>query len=317
MINVTISDKTALTSDICRIRFVASNGSTLPLSTPGSHVDVELPNGLIRQYSLCSAPGATYYEIAVLNDPQSRGGSAYVHEQLKVGDSLNISEAKNLFPLAESASHNILVAAGVGITPILSMAEHLLAKGGSFTLYYCTKSPELTAYKERIETSGLVQHCHFYFSQQHAGKRIDLSEIIQAPSANTHLYVCGPVAFNDDVIAYAQNSGWHGSNIHREYFSAAPIDHSADESFEIEINSTGDVFNVSADMTILEVLEDNGIFIPVACEEGVCGTCITRLIAGEADHKDIFMTDEEHSKMDKITPCCSRAKSARLVLDIE
>ncbi|MEP4892269.1 MAG: PDR/VanB family oxidoreductase [Aliiglaciecola sp.] len=313
MIQVTISKKSPLTQNICRLNLSATDGSQLPKATPGSHIDVHLPNDIIRQYSLCSEADSSDYEIAVLNEPQGRGGSKYVHENLKVGDTITISEPKNLFPLSSDAKNTLLVAAGIGITPILSMAEYLLQQGANFSLHYCVKSPEQAAYIERIKNSGLAPHTHFYFSEN---GRVNLSDVIQTPYDDLHLYVCGPAEFNDAVIACASEKNWQAENIHREYFTAAAIDHSDDESFEIEINSTSDIFRVSADESILNVLEEKGYDIPVACEEGVCGTCLTGLLAGEADHKDVFLTDQEHAKMDQITPCCSRAKSARLKLDL-
>lgn len=313
MIEVILSEKSALTDSISRFRLTAVNKSELPKATPGSHIDVHLPNGLVRQYSLCTELNANHYEIAVLNEPQGRGGSAFMHQNLKLGDQLKISEPKNLFPLDSSAKKTLLIAAGVGITPILTMAEHLLHKGADFSLHYCTKSPDQSAYMERIKNSGLAPFSHLHFSQD---CRINLAEVIKEAQDDLHLYVCGPAEFNDAVIDCAASKNWQPSNIHREYFSAAPIDHSQDGSFEIEINSSGEILTVPADQSMLNVLEDNGYFIPVACEEGVCGTCLTGLLEGEADHKDVFMASQEHAKMDQITPCCSRAKSARLKLDL-
>jgi vanillate monooxygenase ferredoxin subunit len=313
MFNVTISEKSALTDTICRLRLSAVNGLKLPKAAPGSHIDLHLPNGLVRQYSLCSEIDANDYEIAVLNEPQGRGGSAFVHANLKVGDTLTISEPKNLFSLHSNAKKTLLIAAGVGITPILTMAEYLLQQGADFSLHYCAKSPEQTAYLERIKESGLVAFSHFHFSKT---SRINLAEVITAAQSDLHLYVCGPATFNDAVIECANAKNWQPANIHREYFSAAPIDHSDDGSFEIEINSSGEILTVPAEQSMLDVLEDHGYFIPMACAEGVCGTCITGLLSGQADHKDVFMTAEEHAKMDQITPCCSRGKSARLKLDL-
>jgi len=313
MIEVIVIEKSALTETICRLRLSATNGA-LPKATPGAHIDVHLPNGLIRQYSLCSELNADYYEIAVLKEPQGRGGSLFVYESFNVGDTMQVSEPKNLFPLAANATKSLLIAAGVGITPILTMAEHLATQGADFSLHYCAKNPARMAYKQRIESFISAENRQFYFSQTQ--QRMNLSEVIRAPQQGLHLYVCGPAAFNDEVINYAKTLGWQANNIHREYFASAPIDHSDDGSFEIEISSTGDIFTVPADQSLLNVLEDQGYFIPVACEEGVCGTCITGLLNGEGDHKDVFMTEDEHAKMDKITPCCSRAKSKRLTLDL-
>jgi vanillate O-demethylase ferredoxin subunit len=242
----------------------------LPKPTAGSHIDIHLPNGLIRKYSLCSELHANDYEIAVLNEPQGRGGFAYIHANLCVGDTLSISEPKNLFALESKAKKTLLFAAGIGITPILAMAEYLLKQGSDFHLHYCGKSPEKAAYIDRIKNSRLEEFTHFHFSQS---GRIKLAEEIPAAQQDLHLYVCGPTTFNDSVIECAKDKSWQVSNIHREYFSAALIDHGDDASFKIEINSSGDIFTVPVDQSIPNVLEDNGYFIPVACEEGVWYLC--------------------------------------------
>lgn len=313
MIKVTITEKSALTDNICCLKLSAASGEALPKATPGSHIDMYLPNGIIRQYSLCSELTSSDYEIAVLKEPLGRGGSVWIHENSNVGDTLTISEPKNLFSLSPEANSTLLIAAGIGITPILAMAEHLQQQGLEYRLHYFAKSPAHAAYIDRIQHSALAASTHFHFSQN---GRINVSQIMPSAQSHLHLYVCGPAGFNDAVIECASNKGWQSSNIHREYFSAATIDHSEDDSFEIEINSSGKILQVNADQSMLDVLEDNGYSIPVACEEGVCGTCITGLLEGEADHKDVFMTQDEHAQMKQITPCCSRAKSSRIKLDL-
>ena len=314
MINVTVIDKVYLTDSICRLRMKATDSTALPLASAGSHIDVHLGNGCIRQYSLCCEHGADYYEIAVLKEENGRGGSTFIHEEINEGDEFQISEPKNLFPLAANANESILIAAGVGVTPILSMAETLHREGKPFTMHYCSKNEMQTAYKKRIDASSFVDRVQYHFSEING--RMPLNDAICSARDGLHLYVCGPTSFTDSVIHYASENGWGSSNIHREYFSAAPIENGNEQSFEIEIKSTGDIYTVPADQSILEVLEEEGIFIPVACEQGVCGSCITGLLSGEADHKDVFMTKDEHSIMNKITPCCSRAKSSRLTLDL-
>jgi vanillate O-demethylase ferredoxin subunit len=316
MIVVKVSKIIPLTGQIISLQLVAENGLSLPSYEPGAHIDVYLPNGLIRQYSLSTPRGASYYEIAVLKDLNSRGGSKAVHEQIKVGDSLTISEPKNHFPLVAEADKTLLFAAGIGITPILAMAEQLAANQQQFELHFCARNQQQTPYFERISQAPWADKVHFHFTDGDSSKRLNASSLLGQGQGNNHLYVCGPVTFMDDILAKAQQAGWSNEHLHREYFSAAPIDHSSDQSFEVVINSSGQVFNVPADCSILNVLEDNGFFIPVACEEGVCGTCVTGLLEGQADHKDVFLSDEEKQQMQKITPCCSRSLSPRLVLDL-
>lgn len=316
MIDVTVINKTQLTPQIVSLQLAAKDAQPLPEYEPGAHIDVYLPNQLIRQYSLCTPVGEGYYEIAVLNDPDSRGGSKAMHELVKIGDTLTISEPKNHFPLVAQANQTLLLAAGIGITPILAMAERLAAAQQDFELHFCVRSKEQTPYFERISQSAWADKAHFHFTQGDSNNRLNALPLLEKAQPDSHLYVCGPVSFMDDILAKAQQAGWPNERLHREYFSAAPIDHSADQSFEVVINSSGQVLNVPADCSILNVLEDNGIFIPVACEEGVCGTCVTGLLEGQADHKDVYLTDEEKQQMKKITPCCSRALSPRLVLDL-
>ena len=316
MITITVSEKFQLTDNSVCLRFISSNGKQLPTATPGSHIDIHLANGLIRQYSLCSEIGANYYEIAVLKENNGRGGSSFIHSDINIGDKLEISEPKNLFSLEENADEALLFAAGIGITPILSMAEHLSHTNTQFSLHYCAKNSASAPYYKRIVNSNLKENTSFHFSQEQNSSRLNIPQVITSPSSNKHLYVCGPEQFINEVITQAEAKGWKANNIHREYFSNSALENATYENFEVEIQSSGEVLQVTEDESILDVLEDNGIFIPVACEEGVCGTCLTGLIKGEADHRDTFMTKDEKAQMNKITLCCSRAKSSRLVLDL-
>ncbi|WJG09567.1 PDR/VanB family oxidoreductase [Aliiglaciecola sp. LCG003] len=316
MIDVTVINREQLTEQVVRLQLAAKNAESLPKYQAGAHIDVHLPNGLIRQYSLCTPIGSDYYEIAVLNDANSRGGSKAMHKLIKLGDTLTISEPNNHFPLVSGARKTLLFAAGIGITPILAMAEQLAATQQDFELYFCSRSQALTPYLARIEQSSWADKAHFHFTNGDSANRLNVEPLLVNAQSDNHLYVCGPVSFIEDILSKALQAGWANEQLHREYFSAAPIDHTDDQSFEILINSSGQVLNVPADCSILNVLEDNGIFIPVACEEGVCGTCVTGLLEGQADHKDVFLTDEEKQQMQKITPCCSRSKSPRLVLDL-
>ncbi len=303
--------------DIDSFELVAADGSQLPPFAAGSHIDVFLPDGLLRQYSLCNPPNEAHrYQIAVLRDPQSRGGSVAVHEQLHEGDLLQISAPRNHFALAHDAKRHLLLAGGIGVTPILCMAERLKHIGADFEMHYCTRSPERTAFVERIRTAPLSDRVNFHFDDGAPEQQLKLQQLLARPQEGTHLYVCGPKGFMDAVLGAARASGWVESHLHYEFFSAMVEASDSDAAFEVVVASSGRVIPVAKDQTVVQALGAAGVDVQVACEQGVCGTCLTRVIEGVPDHKDVYLTDEERAANDQFTPCCSRSKSARLVLDL-
>lgn len=317
MIEVLVQSKNREADDIYSFELVRPDSRPLPAFDPGAHIDVHLPNGTVRQYSLYNSPAESHrYQIAVLKDPASRGGSIALHEQVEAGDRLQISEPRNLFPLSAHADQSLLLAGGIGITPILCMAQALAGAGEAFEMHYCARSQSRMAFARQIEQSPFARHTRFHFDDGDPQQLFDADAVLANPHPGRHLYVCGPSGFLDYVLSRAEANGWPSEQVHREYFSAAPVSHDNDGRFEVEIKSTGQVIGIPADRSVLHVLEDAGIDIPVACEEGVCGTCMTGVLEGEPDHRDRFMTAEEHARNDKFTPCCSRAKSGRLVLDL-
>ncbi|PKO28873.1 MAG: oxidoreductase [Betaproteobacteria bacterium HGW-Betaproteobacteria-9] len=303
--------------DICSLDLVAEPGHSLPTFSAGAHIDVHLPNGLVRQYSLCNPPGETgRYQIAVLRDPSSRGGSQAVHDLLPEGATLHISAPKIHFPLAADAAHHLLLAGGIGITPLLAMAEHLTSQGECFELHHCTRSRDRTPFVARVAASAFARHTHHHFDDGDAVQKLDIAATLQRAPDGTHLYGCGPQGFMDAVLNAGRAQGWPEERLHREYFAAAPVDHANDGSFELEIASSGRVIPVRADQTALAALLAAGLDIPMSCEQGVCGTCLTRVKAGTPDHRDQYLTPEEQAANDQFLPCCSRSTSARLVLDL-
>ena len=317
MMEILVTSKKIIANDICLFELASLESDTLPPFSAGAHIDVKMPNGITRQYSLCNHPHESHrYQIAVLKDPASRGGSLAMHQQINEGDHLQISEPRNHFPLVHDAKRSLLFAGGIGITPILCMAERLAHTGADFELHYCTRSPEKTAFIERIQASEFADHVHFHFDDGKGSQKLETAKILASPEPDTHVYVCGPGGFMEHVLETAQAQHWSAEQLHREYFSAGPISSVDDDSFDIKISSTGQVINIPSDKTVIEVLEAFDIEIPFSCESGVCGTCLTRVIEGIPDHKDVFLTEEEQAKNDQFTPCCSRAKSAQLVLDI-
>lgn len=313
---VRVTKKTQEAEDIVGFELADPHGRPLPAFSAGAHIDVRIKEGLVRQYSLCNHPEERdRYHIAVLREPASRGGSTAMHDEVHEGDLLQISAPKNHFPL-ESSPRSLLFAGGIGVTPILCMAERLAHTHADFEMHYCARSRERMAFIERIQQSDYARHVHFYHDDQPDAPRLDVPSLAAAPDDRTHVYVCGPAGFIDHVLSSFKAQGWPASQLHTEYFTGAVQNSEDDESFEVKIASSGASFMVPKDKTVYEVLSENGVEIMVSCEQGVCGTCLTRVLEGEPDHRDLYLDDAEHAANDQFTPCCSRAKSKTLVLDL-
>ncbi len=300
---------------ICSFELEAVDRSELPTYSAGAHIDVQLEPGLIRQYSLCGDPdNSRRWRIGVLRDPNSRGGSAGIHEKAQLGAILSVGRPRNLFQLAD-APHSVLVAGGIGITPILSMARELQRQGRSFELHYAARSPARMAFREEILTSSWSGRSHFYFNEGPDRQTLDMPVVLDLVPPGAHMYVCGPNGFMDYVLASAREHGWAEERLHREHFSAAPPA-TGDHAFEIRLERTGQTLVVPADRSVLQVLLDHGVDVPFSCEAGVCGSCATRVLQGVPDHRDSYLTAAERAANDQFTPCCSRAKTSELVLDL-
>lgn len=315
-LKVKISAKEKVATNITTFELIHLAGEKLPGFTAGSHIDVHVSNQIVRQYSLCNNPSETHrYLIGVLRDPNSRGGSIAMHDQLKVGDIVEISYPRNLFELAKESSNSILLAGGIGVTPILCMAEYLTNSNNEFEMHYCTRSKEQTAFLEKISNSNYSSKVNFHFDDGDNEQRINLSKVLANPSSGTHVYICGPKGFLDAALNAAKKMGWTSEQIHYEYFSATPIPTESNESFTVKLARSGKTVEVAANQTITQALAAAGMDIPTSCEQGICGTCLVKVIEGIPDHKDLFMTDEEHALNDQFTPCCSRSKTPQLVID--
>lgn len=316
-LRVRVARKEQVALEIALFELVGSDGAELPPFSAGSHIDVHIPGGLVRQYSLCNAQSESHrYQIAVLKDAKGRGGSRGMHELVHAGDEIAISAPKNHFALAHATSESLLLAGGIGITPLLCMAERLATLEKPFTLHYCTRSAERTAFRERIRDARFAQNVQFHFDNGPAEQKVDLKSLLSSTREGAHLYTCGPKGFMDAVLAQARLSGWREDQLHYEFFNAAPTRGAADEGFDVQLASSGRIIRVSPQETIVEALAACGVHIPTSCEQGVCGTCLTRVLDGELDHRDLFLTRDEQAAGDQFLPCCSRAKSAKLVLDL-
>lgn len=292
-------------------------GQTLPAFEAGAHIDLNLPSGKIRQYSLYNGPQETDgYRIAVLREAEGQGGSIEIHDQLKQGDQIEISEPRNLFALKPTSGHSLLVAGGIGITPILSMARQLAAEGKPFDLHYCARRREQAAFADWLEQSEFADQVHLHLSQEADSSRMDATQVLANPGSDDQLYVCGSPAFIDQMLETASVQGWPSINLHREYFTAEePTPQDGDQAFEILVGEK--LVKVAADETAAAALEKAGFILPLSCEKGVCGSCLTTVVDGQPDHRDLYLTEEEQAENKMFTPCCSRSRSARLVLDLD
>jgi vanillate O-demethylase ferredoxin subunit len=293
----------------------ASKQQALPAFSAGSHIDVFTPAGQVRQYSMCNDPSESHrYVIGVLRDPKSRGGSESLHRDVRVGDILRISTPRNHFPLAGDAGKSLLVGGGIGITPILCMAERLHTLGRDFEMHYYARARERAAFLGRIAGSNFSSRVHLHFDEESGGTSLNAAELLSV-SADTHLYVCGPQGFMDQVLANARAAGWAQERLHLEFFSNTQS-HQRDGAFKLQLASSGRVLEVAEGQTAADALEAAGVPIMLSCGEGVCGTCVTRVLEGIPEHRDLYLSDSEHALNQHFTPCCSRAKTPLLVLDL-
>lgn len=303
------------TPNIKIFELVAVDGGALPSFQAGAHIDVHLPGNITRQYSLCqSTKDSGCYRIAVLHEQDSRGGSSFLHTQVSELDELEIGEPRNLFEMTSSQSEVVLLAGGIGITPLISMAEHCQESGIPFSLYYVVRDDSHIAFKDYLAHPKWKDKIHILCGRPSDEK---LAQYIGTPHKGKHLYTCGPEGFMTTILERAQQNGWTSDHLHQEKFHAHLVnDEQSHRPFGVKIASSGEVIEIPTDRSITQVLEEKGYFIPVSCEEGVCGTCITNVLEGKVLHRDSFLTEDERASNKIMTPCCSRAMSDLLVLDL-
>lgn len=293
-----------------------ANGAELPAWTAGAHVDVITGSGLRRSYSLANDPAdRSCYVIGVLREKEGRGGSAWMHDHLTAGDTLKVVPPLNNFPLDETAAQHILIAGGIGITPILAMGRALKAHGARFHLNYCTKSREDTAFLDEVK-KVFGDNVTFYHDDGDPSKGIDLAAYLKDRPEGAHLYICGPAGLI--LAAEAAASHWPEGTVHYELF-AAPNQSQAwhNEPFTVYLSRRKQEITVPADKSLLEAVREAGVYLDSSCEEGLCSTCIARVISGGIEHRDQVLTEKERAKGDRILTCVSRATPGeKLVLDL-
>jgi ferredoxin-NADP reductase len=291
--------------------FARPDRKALPAAEPGAHIGLILPNGIERQYSLVHAdPELSEYVIGVKRDANSRGGSVFMHDLLRVGSKISIVPPRNNFPLKEDCESVVLIAGGIGITPIYCMAQRLIEKGRPWQLYYSCRSRLDAAFLDELAQRSEV---HFHFDDEEEGRFLNVAAIVEGLPKTAHLYCCGPAPM---LSAFeAATAHWPPEQIHVEYFT--PKFAAAQEGgYVVELARSKREFTVPPGKSILQIVREAGIEVPHSCEEGVCGACETRVISGIPDHRDTILTESERKENATMMICCSGSKSPRLVLDI-
>lgn len=307
----------SLSPDIKCFRFeplADTEEQTLPAPQPGSHLDVHLPNGLVRQYSLTNGPGQTdHYAIAVKCVHDSSGGSRALHDNVRVGDLIATSLPRNNFTLRRDAEHTHLIAGGIGLTPLLAMARTLHHSARPFTLHHFVADQSELIYREELQNLRGDYHGHIGMSAQQT--TVKLAELLAVPNDYHQLYLCGPAPMLQTARDTATAFGWADRNVHFEYFSnPEAVDDSS--AFVVELARSGLTLDIPPGRSLLEVLRENGVMLPSSCEQGACGTCRVSVLRGTPEHQDVYLSDVEKARGDCLMSCVSRARSEKLTLDL-
>ena len=287
-------------------------GQPLPAFTAGAHIEIQVPNGLLRKYSLCNDPAERdRYQVAVKRETNGRGGSSTLIDNVKTGDTLMVAAPINDFELPQRAQDFLFIAGGIGITPIMAMMRAAHAQGKRFRLFYCSRSPETTAFRDELSAPEFRDSVVIHYDGGDLACVLDLKPILAERKNREHLYCCGPRPLMEAVRNMTDH--WSSAAVHFEAFSEAETHKASDKPFKVRLARTGEVLDVPTDKTILEVLRGHGLEVPSSCETGTCGTCRTKLLAGVADHRDLVLA--EHERGDTIMICVSRAKSELIEID--
>lgn len=309
-LDAVVLGKDLVANGVVRITLGQPDGLALPEWEPGAHIDVHL-GSLVRQYSLCSSPRKRdRYQIAVLREPSSRGGSSYVHDRLAIGDRIRISPPRNHFVQVDAAEY-VFIAGGIGITPLIPMIEAAERKGTEWRLVYGGRTASSMAFVDDLLQYGA--RVDLVPEDDHG--RIDLHTVLSEPVPGSAVYCCGPEGLLRSVEALC--ALWPRGSLRTERFSpAADVgDVHSDTAFEVEFAKSGVTLTVPPERSILEVAEQAGVPVVYSCEEGTCGSCETPILAGLPDHRDSVLTDEQRRACSSMMICVSRARSAQLVLD--
>ncbi len=309
-LRVTRNDQIA--DGIHLLEFRDSGGNPLPQFSAGAHITVRVPNGMLRKYSLCNDPAERdRYMVAVKREVTGRGGSSTLIDRAKPGDELLVTAPVNDFALPQRAQDFLFIAGGIGITPIMAMIRQVQAEGKRFRLYYCTRSPETTAFIDELSRPEFKDKVTIHHDHGDPAKSLDLKPVLAERKNREHLYCCGPRPLMEAVRDMTDH--WSSTAVHFEAFSEADIHKATDRPFKVKLAMSGKVLDVPTDKTIMEVLREYGLEVPSSCETGTGGTCRTKLLAGQADHRDLVL--HEHERGNTIMICVSRARSDEITID--
>ncbi|MFQ6225726.1 PDR/VanB family oxidoreductase [Nocardia sp. NPDC002869] len=314
-IKVVVAEIVTETPSIRSLRLVREDGAPLGPYRAGAHIDVTGPTGVLRQYSLCGPPAeTTSLTIAVKREPESRGGSAALHE-LREGDIVEIGEPRNILTVVPDADRHVLIAAGIGITPLLSMVYELHSLGAEFTLVYFGRSRAETAFLDLLENRAEFRdRVRLHIGCTRAEQRTALTAVAAGLTPDSAVYTCGPAGFME-TVAELMIPVVGIANVHIEHFEAAAADTSGDTAFTVELD-TGESFEIPADRSILSVLEENGIDVFKSCEEGICGSCVSNVLEGEPDHRDNCLSAADKAGGEQMALCVSRSRTPKLVIEL-
>lgn len=300
---------------ICSFELVDPAGHALEPFDAGAHVDLYLPGGIVRSYSLAGDPSDnSHWLLGVLLEAKSLGGSSSMHNKVRVGDVLKVGAVRNAFPIANGAKHSILIAGGIGITPLKAMAHALRDSGASFELHYCARSTGHVAFMKELQALVPQGHFHLHIDGGEPGKGLDIAGLLKVAAQDTHLYYCGPAGFMSACAAASAH--WPKEAVHCEHFKAPEpkaLD-LPDGAFEVHLVLSGETIQVGPDQTIVRAIELTGRRVSTSCLSGLCGSCKVDYVDGEVDHRDYILSDEE--KAHCLTVCVSRAKGKTLSLNL-
>lgn len=306
-----VQQKTWEADGITSVTFVDPSGAELPPWEPGAHIALHLPGGLTREYSLCSDPrDPSHWTVAVLRTEQSRGGSMHVHDRLSVGAEIEVAGPRNAFGVDDDATEHVLVAGGVGITPIVAMMRHLDQAGHPWKMLYAGRSRKSMAFVDEVSAHGTAT----IHADDEVGGLPDLDAVIGDAGSGAVVYCCGPAPLLDAVEKVVPE----GATLRTERFAAPVVAAPSgdDTAFDVILDQSGRRIPVGCDVSVLDALLDAGVDVPSSCTEGICGTCEVAVVKGDVDHRDFLLSDAEHEQNTTMFPCVSRCRSAELVLDL-
>ncbi len=312
MLPLRVTRNERIADGIHLLEFRDAGSTPLPEFSAGAHIAVRAPNGLLRKYSLCNDPAERdRYLVAIKRETNGRGGSTNLIDAVKAGDDLMVTAPVNDFELPQRAQDFLFIAGGIGITPIMAMIREVQRQGKRFRLFYCSRSPETTAFIDELSAPEFKDRITIHYDQGDPARSLDLRPILAERKNREHLYCCGPRPLMEAVRTMTDH--WSSAAVHFEAFSDAETHKPTDKPFKVKLARSGDVVDVPTSKTILEALRDHGLEVPSSCETGTCGTCRTKLIAGEADHRDLVLA--EHERKDTVMICVSRARTDEITID--